>query len=214
VDGIWAFLVVTVTLSISPGPDDVLVLRSSLRGGPRLGMATVAGVAAGSLAWGVATAVGLAAVVARSAPVYEILRLSGACYLVLLGLAPLLAGVRGRERRALPLPPLDSARQPRAPGGACAAFSAGLVSDLLNPKIGLFYVAVVPQFVPAGAAGLQYSLLLCLIDIGVATTWLGALAWLAHGAVNWLLRPPVVLWSQRLFSTCLIGLGASTAVGL
>jgi threonine/homoserine/homoserine lactone efflux protein len=214
VDGIWAFLVVTVTLSVSPGPDDVLVLRSSLRGGPRLGMATVAGVAVGSLAWGVATAVGLAAVVARSAPIYEAFRLAGACYLIVLGLAPLLAGLRGRRRCVVPLVPPDPLGQRRAVGGACGAFSAGLMSDLLNPKIGLFYVAVVPQFVPAGAGALQYSLLLCLIDIGVAMTWLGALTLLAHGAVHWLLRPTVVLWSQRIFSTSLIGLGASTAVGL
>ena len=213
-DGIWAFLVMTVMLSVSPGPDDVLVLRSSLRGGRRLGMATVAGVAAGSLAWGVAAAVGLAAVVARSAPVYEALRLSGACYLVLLGVAPLLAGLRGRARSPVPLGSLDAVGPARAAEGAYGAFCAGLMSDLLNPKIGLFYVAVVPQFVPAGAPALQYSLLLCLIDVGVAMTWLGALTWLAHAAVTWLLRPAVVLWSQWIFSTCLVGLGASTAVGL
>jgi threonine/homoserine/homoserine lactone efflux protein len=212
-DGIWAFVVMTVVLSVTPGPDDVLVLRSSLRGGRRLGVATVGGVAAGSLAWGVAAAAGIAAVVARSVPVYETLRLSGACYLVLLGVSPLLARVRGRARAPVPLAPLDSVRL-RAPGGACGAFSAGLMSDLLNPKIGLFYVAVVPQFVPVGAPALQYSLLLCAIDIGVATAWLGALTCLAHGAVNWLRRPSVMLWSQRIFSTCLVGLGASTAVGL
>src|SRR3954447_9128091 len=85
VDGIWAFLAVTVVLSISPGPDDVLVLRSAPAGGARLGMVTVAGVAAGSFAWGAATAVGTAAGGARSAPVLEACRLVGACYLVLLG---------------------------------------------------------------------------------------------------------------------------------
>jgi threonine/homoserine/homoserine lactone efflux protein len=214
VDDIWAFLAMTVLLSISPGPDDVLVLRSSLRGGTRLGMATVGGVAVGSLAWGVAAAVGLSAVVARSAPVYEALRLGGACYLVLLGAVPLLAEVRGRARRVATVFPLDPVERLRAPGGAGCAFSAGVMSDLLNPKIGLFYLAVVPQFVPAGAPALQYSLALCAIDICVAVSWLAALTWVAHAAVNWLLRPVVVLWSQRIFSALLIGLGASTAVGL
>jgi threonine/homoserine/homoserine lactone efflux protein len=213
VDGIWAFFAMAVVLSLSPGPDDVLVLRSALRGGPRLGMATVAGVGAGSLAWGAAAALGLAAVVARSAPVYEAFRLVGAGYLVLLGVAPLVTGVRGRGRRVAP-PLLDCDRRFRLPGGARGAFSAGLMSDLLNPKIGLFYLAVVPQFVPAGAPTLQYSLLLCAIDVLVAVTWLAALTWLAHAAVRWLARPPVVLWSQRIFSTCLVGLGTSTAVGL
>lgn len=211
-DGIWAFLAMTVVLSISPGPDDVLVLRSALAGGARLGMVTVAGVAAGSFAWGAATAVGLAAVVARSAPVLEACRLVGACYLVLLGVAPILAAVSGRARRVAPLLPLDSVGQPRAPAGARCAFSVGLMSDLLTPKIGLFYLAVIPRFVPPGAPALQYSMLLCAVDIGVAVTWLAALTWLAHGAVNWLLRPRVVLWSQWIFSACLIGLGVTTAV--
>jgi threonine/homoserine/homoserine lactone efflux protein len=211
VDGIWTFLAMTVVLSVSPGPDDVLVLRSSLAGGPRLAMVTVAGVASGSLAWGAASAVGLAAVVSRSAPVYETLRVVGACYLVLLGLAPLLADVRGRARR---MAPLDSGRGTRVLGGARRAVTVGVLSDLLNPKIGLFYVAVIPQFVPAGAPALEYSLLLCAVDVGVAVTWLAALAWLAHAAVTWLLRPQVVLWTQRIFSTSLVGLGVTAAVGL
>ena len=88
------------------------------------------------------------------------------------------------------------------------------MGDLLNPKIGVFYLAVVPQFVPAGAPALQYSLLLCAIDVAVAVSWLAGLVWLARAAVAWLLRPVVVLWSQRVFSTCLIGVGASTTLGL
>ncbi|MFD2091162.1 LysE family translocator [Blastococcus deserti] len=211
VDGIWAFLAVTVVLSLSPGPDDVLVLRSSLSGGPRAGMATVAGVAAGSLAWGVATAAGLAAVVVGSAGAYEAVRLTGSGYLVVLGAAPLLADLRGRARA--PAYRAPSHRRVRRPG-LLQAFSAGLTSDLLSPKIGLFYLAVVPQFVPADAPALQYALLLCAIDVAVAVSWLAMLAGLARAAVDWLLRPAVVLWTQRVFSAVLVGLGVSTAVGL
>jgi threonine/homoserine/homoserine lactone efflux protein len=79
---------------------------------------------------------------------------------------------------------------------------------------GLFYLAVVPQFVPDGASALQYSLLLCAVDVGVAVIWLSGLTWLAHGAVTWLLRPAVVRWTQRVFSVSLIALGTSAAVGL
>lgn len=214
VDGIWTFLAMTVLLSISPGPDDVLVLRNSLNGGTRLGMATVGGVAVGSLVWGVAAAVGLASVVTGSAPLYDVLRVAGAGYLVLLGAIPLLTELRRHVRGAAALRPLDPVGRVRAPGGAWRAFSSGLTSDLLNPKIGLFYLAVVPQFVPAGAPALQYSLLLCAIDIGVAVTWLAGVSWLARAAVTWLLRPAVVLWSQRIISTVLIGLGGSAAMGL
>lgn len=213
-DGIWTFLAMTVLLSVSPGPDDVLVLRSSLVGGARLSMATVGGVAAGSLAWGIAAAVGLASLVTGSAPLYDVLRVAGAGYLVLLGALPLLAELRRRTSGVAVPRALDSSRPVRGPAGAWRAFSAGLMSDLLNPKIGLFYLAVVPQFVPAGAPALQYSLLLCAIDIAVAVSWLAGLAWLAHAAVSWLLRPAVVLWSQRIISTVLIGLGGSAALGM
>ena len=212
VDGIWTFLAITAVLSLSPGPDDVLVLRSSLAGGPRLGMLTVAGVASGSLAWGAATAVGFTTVVAGSEPLLDALRLAGAGYLVLLGAVPLVADVAGRARGVPALAPGVVPRA-RAPGSARHAFSTGLMSDLLNPKIGLFYVAVLPQFVPSGASTLQYSLLLCAIDIAVAVTWLTGLTCLACAAVNWLLRPRLVQWTQRIVSTSLIGLGASTALG-
>jgi threonine/homoserine/homoserine lactone efflux protein len=211
VDGIWAFVALAALLSVSPGPDDVLVLRSSVRGGARLGLATVAGVAVGTLAWGVAAAAGLAAAIGRSASVYEALTLAGAAYLVLLGALSLLAELRGRSAPGVGL---DAVPQHRSLGDVRRAFSAGLASDLLSPKIGLFYLAVVPQFVPDGASTLQYSLLLCAVDVGVAVMWLSGLTWLAHAAVTWLLRPVVVRWTQRIFSVALIALGTSSAVGL
>lgn len=210
-DGIWAFVALTVLLSVSPGADDVLVLRSSLRGGVRHGLATVAGVAVGTLAWGVAAAVGLAAVVGRSAPVYEALTLAGAGYLVLLGLVPLVAELRRSSGTG---PPADVAGRDSPAVGTGRAFCAGLASDLLSPKIGLFYLAVVPQFVPDGAPALQYSLLLCALDAGVAVAWLAGLTWVAHAAVTWLHRPGVVRWTQRTFSASLIALGAVSVVGL
>lgn len=212
VDGIWAFVALTVLLSLSPGPDDVLVLRSTLRGGTRRGLATVAGVAVGSTAWGAAVALGLGAVVAGSAPVHDALRIAGACYLVVLGLAPVLVDL---VRRGAPLVPAladgsDGGRPP--PRTAARAFAAGLASDVLNPKIGLFYVTVLPQFVPAGAPAYRYALL-CAIDIAVAVLWLSTLAWVASAAVRWLLLPSVSVWFQRASSAALVGLGASAAVG-
>ena len=102
-----------------PGPDDVLVLSSSLRGGPRLGAATAFGAATGALLWGAAAAVGLAAVVTRSQTAYDTLRVAGAGYLVVLGAAPLLAQLLRRGRVAARRPPHRPApgcvrRSPRA----------------------------------------------------------------------------------------------------
>lgn len=212
-DGIWAFLALAVVLSLSPGPDDVLVLRSALRGGPRRGLATVAGVAVGSMAWGAAAALGLGTVVAGSAPLHDAIRVAGACYLVVLGLAPVLAELTRRGARLVPVRGQAADGGRRAAGTTGGAFAAGLGSDVLNPKIGLFYVTVLPQFVPAGAPAYRYALL-CAIDVAVAVVWLSALAWLAHAAVRWLLLPSVAVWFQRASSAALVGLGASTAVGL
>ncbi len=102
-DGIWAFVALTVILSLSPGPDDVLVLRTSLQGGPRRGLATVAGVAVGSMAWGAAAALEFGTVVAGSTPMHDALRVAGACHLVVLGMAPVLAELsrRGASSAAL-----------------------------------------------------------------------------------------------------------------
>lgn len=209
VDGLWGFLMLTVILSVTPGPDDVLVLRSSLRGGPRLGVATAAGVAVGSLTWGAAAGVGLVALVARSGTAYDTVRLAGAAYLVLMGTAPLVAHLLRRGRAATP-----TGRHARAQdAGARPAFVAGLMSDLLNPKIGVFYVAVLPQFVPVGESVLQYCLLLSCIDVGVALVWLLGLTWVAHVAVGWFRRPMVVRWSEWLLSATLIVVGVGSALG-
>ena len=212
-DGLWAFVALAVALSLMPGPDDVLVLSCSLRGGPRSGAAAALGVAAGTLLWGVAAATGLAAIVEHSPVVYDALRGAGAGYLVALGavslITQMLARGYGRDRasgrHAAP------ARRRKAPSGA---FAAGMVSDLLNPKIGAFYLMVVPQFVASGGPVLLSSLMLCVIDVTVATVWLLGLTWVAHTAVTWFRRPQVVTWSQRLFSTALIGIGAVAAFGL
>jgi threonine/homoserine/homoserine lactone efflux protein len=211
VDSLWGFVALAVLLSLTPGPDDVLVLSRSLRGGPRLGAAVALGAAAGSLLWGAAAAVGLAAVLARSDTAYDAVRLAGAAYLVVLGSIPLLRAVREASRVAVPAVP--DVPLPARPGWS-PAFAAGFLSDLLNPKIGMFYVAVVPQFVPAGRPTFQYSLLLCAIDVAVALSWLLALAWLASVAVTWLRGPLPARWVPRLCSVTFIGLGASVALGL
>jgi threonine/homoserine/homoserine lactone efflux protein len=208
-DELWAFALLAVALSITPGPDDVLVLSSSLRGGPRLGAATAVGAAAGALTWGAATAVGLAAVVSRSPVAYDVIRLVGAGYLVVLGAAPLVVWLRVRRQATSPGSPDVGHGQRRCR----SAFAAGLLSDLLNPKIGLFYVAVVPHFLPVGASPLVWSLILCSIDVTIALVWLLLLATAAH-AVGWLRRPDVVRWSQGVLSVSLVGIGGSVALGL
>jgi threonine/homoserine/homoserine lactone efflux protein len=205
-DGLWGFVVLAAVLSLTPGPDDVLVIGSAVRGGPRLGAASAAGIAVGSLAWGAASGVGLAGVLARSPAVYDSIRLTGAGYLVVLGLVPLLAPLVRRGR-----PVVVVARGPE-PDRLRAAFAAGLCSDLLNPKIGMFYLAGVPQFVPAGQPVLGWSLLLSGIDVAVAMVWFAGLIGLASAALARLRRPAVAVWSQRLAGASLVGVGLTAAL--
>lgn len=203
------FLLLSVVLTLTPGPDDVLVLRTSVRAGRRSGSATAVGAATGSLVWGGATAVGLAAVVARSPVAYDGLRLAGAAYLVGLGVAALVP-LPGRAGAPTTVEGVGTGRR----AGLGRAFLTGLVSDLLNPRIGLFYLAVLPQFLPVGRPVLAWSLLLCAIDVAVAVSWLVLLARLADAGVSWLRRPAVDRWLQRLLSVSLVGLGAGVALDL
>jgi len=213
VDGLAGFVLLSVALTLTPGPDDVLVLNCAVRGGPRSGAASAFGVAAGSLVWGAAAATGAAAIVSGSPVVHQGMRWAGAAYLVALGASSLAVRAPGRHAAA-------TARAGEGgyvlvvEGADRRAFAAGLLSDLLNPKIGAFYVMVLPEFVPAEAPVLRYSLFLCAIDVALATLWLLTLTWLAHLAVGWLERPPVVRWSRRVLGATLIGIGIGAVAGL
>jgi threonine/homoserine/homoserine lactone efflux protein len=211
-NGLWGFLALAVVLSLTPGPDDVLVLGCSLRGGPRCGAAATLGVAVGSLTWGAAAATGLASLVSSAPAVFDGMRWAGAGYLVALGAVPLVAQRFGRAGPLRAAPGRHAAPLRRS-SGTRRAFASGLVSDLLNPKIGVFYLMVVPQFLTAGQPVLQNSLLLCAVDVTVATLWLLTLTWLAHRADAWFRRPRVVAWSPRVLGAALIGLGAAAAFG-
>ncbi len=204
-----AFLLLAIVLSVTPGPDAVLVLRSSVRGGRHQGLATAFGAVAGSLVWGVAAAAGLAAVITQSATLFQTIRLAGATYLIFLGISTLRTQVRGRPN--VTFAAIADGDCAHTPQGMHKAFGAGLLSDLLNPKVGLFYIAVIPQFIPVGAPVLQYSLLLCAIEIVVALVWFTLLAWVAHVVLNWLRRPVVDRWLQAALGSSLIGIGATVA---
>jgi threonine/homoserine/homoserine lactone efflux protein len=212
VHSVPAFVALVVLLTVTPGPDDVLVLGRTVLGGARAGAAVAAGVVTGTLVWGVAAATGLAAVVVRSTTAYEAVRLAGAGYLITLGAVPLMAPV---VRQLMPAHRTGGRHRRAGPPAAATAgpFSVGLLGDLLNPKTAVFYLAILPQFVPAAAPVLPYSLLLCAIDVAVAVTWLLLLVGLAHRVLSWLRRPRVDAWLQRSLQVCLLGVGTAVAVG-
>ena len=165
-----AFLVVSLMVICTPGPDTALMIRNTLCGGRRGGVATAIGITAGIAVWTLAASAGVAAVLSASEPVFRALQLAGAAYLVYLGARSLVAAVSGRRRETT----AEGSGQRLAPK---RAFRQGLLSNLGNPKIAVFFVSLLPQFVSDGSESF-----LALAVLGVAFSLLG-LAWLMLYAV-------------------------------
>ncbi|MFD5143240.1 LysE family translocator [Streptomyces sp. NPDC058401] len=201
-------------LAITPGPDTFLILRYSLSGA-RYGVAAAFGSGIGSLLWAAIVALGLGAVLERSASAFFVVKVIGGLYLLYLGVTGFIEFVRGDEVSAA-APPRDGPPPPRdgppPPRGTRAALNSGLFSCMLNPKVGLFFLAVVPQFLPADAVGFGSIMVLGIIDGVVAVGWLVLLAKVAAKAVGWLQKPKVTRTMGWISSGILALLGVGTLV--
>jgi threonine/homoserine/homoserine lactone efflux protein len=191
-----AFLPVAVVLSFAPGPATAMVIRSAARGGRREAFACTAGNSLGVLAWGVLAAAGLAAVVAASAAVFTAVKLAGAVVLIVLGVQSL----RGH-----------AAATRRAPSSG-RALRDGVITSISNPKLAVFYVALFPQFVPAGAPVLPAALLMALTIVAFDLVWYSALAYLVTRARRAFLEGRWLRRCERLTGAVLVGLGARLAL--
>ncbi|MEV0373959.1 LysE family translocator [Streptomyces sp. NPDC050636] len=221
---IAGFALFALLMTMAPGPDTLLVLRNCVRGGRRTGAATAIGAAVGSLAWAVAAAVGLAAALQRWDAAFAVVRLVGAAYLVLLGAQALWAHRRSAaveasgfapdenvaERDGVPCDASGSA-SPAARLAVVRAFRQGLLSCLLNPKVGIFFVAVVPQFLPEGHSVLGVTLLLGVVDAVIAAGWLLLVVVCAGRVLRRLRRPRVQRNLERTTGGVLVALGVGTA---
>ena len=198
---IAAFALAGGLLTITPGLDTALVLRTAAVDGGRAALKAGLGICAGCLTWGVAAAVGLGSLLAASETAYNLLRIAGAVYLAWLGLNLLLRPGRGRG--------LDAA--PSSAGGRW--FRRGLLTNLLNPKVGVFYVSFLPQFVPPGGDALAYSLLYAAIHATEGLVWFAALMLAARPLTRWLKRPGVLAAIDRLTGGVFLAFGARLALG-
>ena len=201
---IWAYVPVALVFGITPGPDAALALRSSLAHGVRHGAVVALGAATGSLAWGIAAAAGIATFVAQVPAAFEILRWAGAIYLGCLGVQSIVTATKW-------VVPASGEKTTAAP--VSKAFWTGLVADLLNPKMGVFYLAVIPQFIPRGGSVLAWSMALMTIEFAIAIVCLSSYAVLASSARRFLARGKVTAWTQRLLGGVLLGFGVRVAIG-
>ena len=179
IESLAAFFAVSAIVIVTPGQDTALTIRNSLLGARSAGLATAVGVAAGQAVWTLAASAGLAALLVASEPAFVALKLVGAAYLVYLGAQSLLAALRGRARM----------RSHEARGATPAgAFRQGLLSNLGNPKMAVFFSSLLPQF---GGTSFAALLALGLLFCSLTLVWLSAYAVLVARAGDVLRRPRV-----------------------
>ena len=197
-----AFLGIAVATLLVPGPDTLVVLRTALVRGARLGAWAAAGSASGLMLWGTATVVGVAALLTASASAFSALKLAGVVYLAWLAVQALRAAWRGD--------PLARAEAEPATGSALTAYRQGLVSDLTNVKVGLFWTALVPQFMGAGdgyARPLSMALSMALLDVALLSGY-SLLASRLRGALT---APRVSRWVNGTVGSVFAALAAKLA---
>jgi threonine/homoserine/homoserine lactone efflux protein len=196
------FVGIAALLTITPGADMAMVSRSVLIGGRREAFATTLGILAGCLVWAIVSAAGVAAVLAASRTAYDALRLVGAAYLIWLGVQSLLAARRGDYRVA---------PEERTGGRRSSAFRQGLLTNLFNPKIAIFYSTFLPQFIGPGDPALLLSMLLAGVHIAFGLVWLTTYAWLLDRAVTAFKSSRVRRALDALTGTVLVALGLRLA---
>jgi RhtB (resistance to homoserine/threonine) family protein len=200
---VLAFAGVIGLAAASPGPDFAVVVRRSVVAGRWHGMLAAAGVAAGVFAWSVAAAMGVAALLAASAVAFTVVKLAGAAYLLWLGVTALLAARHGGTGP-------DQTETARAVTRPWASFRDGLLTNVLNPKCGVFFVAVLPQFAPANGAPADV-LLLSMVAVAVTITWFAVVANLVAALRRILSRPAVRRALDAVTGAVLIALGLRLA---
>lgn len=181
-----AFVPIAGLLVITPGPDMALVTKNALTRGRRAALATAFGIEAGLLVWTCASVLGVATVLRASAIAFTILKLAGAVYLVYLGVTALLS-LRSAPRRAhRQSPPRGRLLVPQG-----SPFRQGLLSNVFNPKIAVFFTSLIPQFVTPGPSAVAESVALAGIFIAMGLVWLTSYALFASTASEFLRRPMI-----------------------
>lgn len=195
------FLAVSVLLIVAPGPDTVLVARNTLRGGRRGGTATAVGVTLGIVVWTVAASVGLAALLRASEPAFVALKIVGSLYLVYLGVRSLWDAVRRTEVE------VRLHRNGDARTSSRAALREGLICNLGNPKIAVFFTSFLPQFVSAKHPSFFALLVLGLLFAVLGLAWLTTYSVLVARAGDFLRRSGIRRALDGFTGAVLVGLG-------
>lgn len=197
-----AFLLAAFILTVTPGTDTAMVLRAATVEGRRSAVAASAGILLGCLVWGGVVSLGLGALLAASELAYTTLKLAGGAYLLWLGVKLVL-----KPRQSLDAGTADDEAAKRGRN----SFWRGLMTNLLNPKIGVFFITFLPQFVPAGANVAAYSFFLAVIYMAMTSAWFAALIAATVPLGHLLRRPPAVRVLDRVTGGVFVAFGLKLA---
>lgn len=199
-----AFVLAALVLIMMPGPDQVLVTRNALVGGRRGGLATVAGGALGLTVHATAAAIGLSALLLASATAFLVLKVVGCVYLAWMAVQTLRASRHPADTTA------SDAGRTAAPA---TCLRQGFLSNALNPKVALFFVTFLPQFLPSATTSpAADSLVLSGVFAVLYVAWFGLYAVLVEGLGRWLRRPKVATAIERVTGVLLLGVATRLAV--
>jgi threonine/homoserine/homoserine lactone efflux protein len=221
-----AFSLAALLLTLTPGLDTMFVVRTSIASGRRTGMVGGLGVCLGTLTWGCASAAGITAVLVASKLAFDALRVAGAIYLTFVGLRMLwrsrrtdtattaTAATAATAAEGVIREPATSAGigwTPRGSSSGFEAFRTGLLTNLLNPKVGVFYMTLLPQFVPAHAPVFAFSVLLAAIHATEGIAWFAVLTAATTRVRRLLMRERVKRWLDRGTACVFIAFGVRLA---
>lgn len=197
-----AFSIAAGLLTITPGLDVALVLRTAAVEGTKKAWLAGLGVCIGTLGWGAIAALGLGALLAASQLAFEILKWAGAAYLVWLGLGLILKPRTKFE--------IDGGQS--APRSDLGWLWKGALNNLLNPKAGVFYVSFLPQFVPAHVPAAPFMFGLACIHVAMGLVWFAVLIGATRPIAGVLQRASVVRWLDRITGGVFLGFGVRLAM--
>ena len=203
VDNFWVFALAALMLNLTPGNDMLYVAARSTSQGVRAGIISSLGIMVGCMVHIIAAVAGLSAIIAESAVAFNIIKYLGAGYLIYLGIRSILSKKKSIQFKK-ELPPLSNAK----------IFVRGAVTNVLNPKVALFFLAFLPQFIHAGSKNPQWQILFLGVWFNVGGTIVNTLVSILFGKIGqWLSQSPrFIQWQERFTGAMLVALGIKVAL--
>jgi len=210
ITGFTLFIVAVMLLSVTPGPDTAYIVGRSVAQGRGAGVVSALGIALGCIVHTLACAFGLTALLAASVTAFTIVKFAGAIYLIYLGVRLIFAKPAAAKTSHKPT---EASRVRAAPKSLQQVFTQGFVTNVLNPKVVLFFVSFIPQFVAVDSEHKTLAFLaLGFVFVLVSTFWNTFVAWIAGSVTQRFSgKPGVKLWLDRVVGSAFVGLGIKLA---